>query len=108
MANENEAKDMFKKKVKMVNKKIRCPRCKGSGTFVSNKTGVRALTAGEPLTDENRDCPKCRGDKTVVIRITEDQANREREDLNRRIKAKKAEIKAKADADVKAMLEDEV
>ena len=103
---DNKVKEMFEKKVVMVNKKIRCPRCKGSGKFVSSKTGVRAMTAGEPLTDDKRACPKCRGKKTVVIRITEDQANREKAELDRRIRAKKAEIKRQADAEVKKIVEE--
>lgn len=74
----------------MVPKKIRCPRCNGSGTFVSSKTGVRAKTAFGPLTDPTRPCPKCKGDKTVVIRITEEQAKAER--------AKKAQIRKEARA----------
>ena len=82
--------------VKMVPKRIQCPRCKGAGTFISSRTGVRAKTAFAPLTDSSRPCPKCKGRKTVVIMITEEQAIAE--------KAKKAQIRkeAKAAVDAKA------
>lgn len=85
--------------VKMVAKKIRCPRCKGTGTFVSSRTGVRAKTASEPLADDSRPCPKCQGRKSVKIMITEEQARAE--------KAKKAEIRkeARAAIDAKARTE---
>jgi len=62
----------------MVDKKILCPRCDGSGTWVSSATGVRALTAGEPLEDPTRVCPKCKGEKTIIIRIPLEQDKAEK------------------------------
>lgn len=94
--------------VKMVEKEIRCPRCKGSGTFVSNKTGSRAATAGSPLTDEKRTCPKCLRRKTVTIRITEEQAEIDKTELDRRIKVKTDKIKAAAAAEIKAAAKEEM
>lgn len=93
------AKQETPEPVKMVPKKIRCPRCNGSGTFVSSKTGVRAKTATGPLTDPSRPCPKCKGRKFVVIMITAEQDRAE--------KAKRAQIKkeAKAAIDRKAKAE---
>ena len=76
--------------VKMVPKWITCPRCKGTGTFVSSRTGVRAKTASGPSTDSSRPCPKCKGKQKVVIVITEKQAKAE--------KAERAAIRKEATA----------
>ena len=98
--NDEEFKEMFgfDREPKMVPKKIRCPLCKGSGTFVSPKTGVRAATAAEPLTDDSRPCVKCGGKKFVVIKITEEQADREKKEAERKRKAKREKINADAKA----------
>ena len=64
--------------VKMVPKWITCTRCKGTGTWVSSRTGVRRKTAFGKLADPKRKCPRCRGRKTVVITITEKQAKAEK------------------------------
>ncbi len=84
---------MEEKEIKMVQKRIICPRCKGTGTWVSSRTGVRAATVSEPLTNSSRVCPRCKGRKTVIVRITEEQDRKE--------KVAKAKAKAKVDTENK-------
>lgn len=80
------------KEVKTFPKRIQCPRCKGSGTWVSSRTGIRAQTAGDELAvDASRQCPRCKGVGTLVIRISEEQAKAEME--------KRKQAKAKIESD---------
>ena len=87
-------------KIKMVPKRVTCPRCKGDGIWHSSRTGVRVQTAGEePLVDASRKCPECKGTKKVTIMITEEQARKERAAKVARDKADNAAKKARATAD---------
>lgn len=88
--------------VKMVPKRITCPRCKGDGTWHSNATGVRAKTVSGPLVDASRLCPECKGTKRIIIRITDEQAKKELAAIRARKKAETAAKKARAAADVAA------
>ncbi len=38
-----------------------CKRCGGDGIWHSTKTGYRAKTSADPLTDPNKPCPECSG-----------------------------------------------
>ena len=93
-------------KAKTYPKRIVCPRCKGTGTWVSSKTGVRALTAGdEALTDDSRPCPRCKGVKSIVIRLNEAQHCIDVEAKKKakaEIEAEKKKAQAKIDEQAKA------
>ena len=92
---------IHKPEVKMVPKKITCPRCEGDGKWHTTRTGVRLATrpAVEPLIDFDSRCPKCKGSKTVTIMITEEQAKNENEAKAKRKKADNAAKQARIAAD---------
>ena len=85
--------------VKMVPKKVVCPRCKGDGIWHSSRTGVRAATSTEPTIDATRKCPQCKGSKKVTIMITKEQAEEEADARVARKKADNAAKQARAAAD---------
>ncbi len=107
-AEENQAEEEHEQpvEVKTFPKRIQCPRCKGTGTWVSSRTGVRARTAGDEVAvDSSKPCPQCKGVKSIVIRLNEAQ---HRIDVEAKRKAKgmiehdKRVAKAKIDAEAKA------
>ncbi len=61
--------------VKMVPKKVQCPRCMGDGFWHTSRTGYRLETIGDGiLTDTSRVCQQCKGLGKITIKITEEQA----------------------------------
>ncbi len=95
--------------VKTFPKRIKCPRCKGTGAWVSSRTGVRAETAGDEVAvDASKPCPRCKGERIVVIRISEEQARKEaseRKQAKAKIEAEKRTAKAKIDREARAQKE---
>ena len=83
----------------LVPKKITCRRCDGDGIFHSSRTGIRAETTYEPMTDPSRDCPKCKGSKEETIFITHSQALMEVRVDKARKGAEQAALKARVAAD---------
>lgn len=84
--------------VKMVPKKITCPRCDGDGVWHTSATGVRLATIGGPVVDTDRPCPECKGNKSIRIMITEEQDKAEKAERAARNKKAKAQIDEKARA----------
>jgi len=96
---QTESNEEVQPEVKMVPKKVTCPRCLGDGIWHTTKTGRRALTTTEPTVDAARVCPKCKGKKKVTIMITKEQADAEAVAKAARTKANRIAGQARAAAD---------